>query len=129
MKRRLLLIGLAAGGLMLSGSASAQTNYVGEVRLFGFNFCPVGWLPADGQTLPISQYVPLFSLYGTTYGGDGTKTFKLPDLQGRAPAGVSATESWGTAYGSINPAPGPAKGRFLSMTWCVAYLGVFPPRN
>ena len=49
----------------------------------GYTFCPRGWAEADGQLLPISQYTALFSLYGTTYGGDGRTTFALPDLRGR----------------------------------------------
>jgi len=53
--------------------------------MFGFNFAPNGWQLCNGQTLPISQYAALFSLLGTTYGGNGTTTFQLPNLQSRAP--------------------------------------------
>lgn len=60
-------------------------QYLGEIRMVGFNFAPVGWALCAGQTLPIQQYAALFSLLGTTYGGNGTSTFQLPDLQGRAP--------------------------------------------
>ena len=59
--------------------------YVGEIRLVGFNFAPVGWALCNGQTLPISQYETLFNLIGTTYGGDGQTTFNLPNLQSRIP--------------------------------------------
>jgi microcystin-dependent protein len=59
--------------------------FVGEIRLFGFNFAPVGWAMCQGQLLPISQNTALFSLLGTTYGGNGTSTFALPDLRGRVP--------------------------------------------
>lgn len=59
--------------------------YVGEIRMFGGNFAPVGWMFCQGQTLPISENEVLFQLIGTTYGGDGQETFNLPDLQGRAP--------------------------------------------
>jgi microcystin-dependent protein len=59
--------------------------YVGEIRMFGGNFAPVGWMFCAGQQLPISQYETLFNLIGTTYGGDGQQTFNLPDLQGRTP--------------------------------------------
>jgi microcystin-dependent protein len=59
--------------------------YVGEIRMFGGNFAPVGWMFCSGQTLPISEYETLFNLIGTTYGGDGQETFNLPDLQGRLP--------------------------------------------
>ncbi len=57
--------------------------FLGEIRVFGFNFAPRGWLQCNGQTLAISQYAALFSLLGTTYGGNGTSTFQLPNLQGR----------------------------------------------
>lgn len=59
--------------------------YIGEIRLVGFNFAPVGWALCNGQTLSISQYEALFGLIGTTYGGDGQTTFNLPNLQGRIP--------------------------------------------
>ena len=59
--------------------------FVAEIRIFGFNFAPTGWALCDGQLLPLSQNTALFSLLGTTYGGDGKSTFALPDLQGAAP--------------------------------------------
>ncbi len=59
--------------------------FVAEIRIFPFNFAPKGWAFCDGQLLPISQNTALFSLLGTTYGGDGKSTFALPDLQGSAP--------------------------------------------
>jgi microcystin-dependent protein len=59
--------------------------FVAEIRIFPFNFAPKGWAFCDGQILPLSQNTALFSLLGTTYGGDGKSNFALPDLQGRAP--------------------------------------------
>src|SRR5689334_20029877 len=59
--------------------------FVAEIRIFPFNFAPKGWAFCDGQILPISQNTALFSLLGTTYGGDGKSTFGLPDMQGNAP--------------------------------------------
>jgi microcystin-dependent protein len=59
--------------------------YVGEIRMFGGNFAPAGWMFCDGQLLPISENETLFNLIGTTYGGDGQSTFALPDLRGRLP--------------------------------------------
>jgi microcystin-dependent protein len=56
--------------------------FVAEIRIFPFNFAPKGWAFCDGQLLPLSQNTALFSLLGTTYGGDGKSTFALPDLQG-----------------------------------------------
>jgi microcystin-dependent protein len=60
-------------------------QYLGEIRMVGFNFAPVGWALCNGQTLSISANAALFALLGTTYGGNGTTTFCLPDLQGRVP--------------------------------------------
>ncbi len=64
--------------------------YIGEIRMFGGNFAPFGWALCNGQLLSISENEALFSLIGTTYGGDGQSTFALPNLQGRIPihAGV-----------------------------------------
>ena len=59
--------------------------FVAEIRIFPFNFPPTGWAFCDGQLMPISQNTALFSLLGTTYGGDGKVTFALPDMQGTAP--------------------------------------------
>lgn len=59
--------------------------FVAEIRIFTFNFPPKGWAGCDGQLLPLSQNTALFSLLGTTYGGNGMSNFALPDLQGRAP--------------------------------------------
>src|ERR1700759_3592431 len=59
--------------------------FVAEIRIFPFNFAPKGWAFCDGQILPLSQNTALFSLLGTTYGGDGQSTFALPGLQGSAP--------------------------------------------
>lgn len=61
--------------------------FMAEIRMFPFNFAPKGWLPCDGRLLSISQNTALFSLLGTTYGGDGRSTFGLPDLMGRTPMG------------------------------------------
>ena len=61
-------------------------QFVGEIRIFGFDFAPAGgWAFCDGQLLPLSQNTALFSLLGTVYGGDGKSTFALPNLQDRAP--------------------------------------------
>jgi microcystin-dependent protein len=58
--------------------------FVAEIRIFPFNFAPKGWAFCNGQLLPLSQNTALFSLLGTTYGGDGKSTFALPDMQGNA---------------------------------------------
>src|SRR6185436_8189073 len=62
-----------------------STPFMGELRIVSFNFAPRGWAFANGQFLPINQNQALFSLLGTTYGGNGQTTFALPNLQGRIP--------------------------------------------
>ena len=61
------------------------TPFIGEIRIFAGSFAPTGWAMCDGQLVPIAQNIALFSLIGTTYGGNGQTTFALPDLRGRAP--------------------------------------------
>ncbi|WP_202393922.1 phage tail protein [Flavobacterium sp. HBTb2-11-1] len=63
-------------------------GYLGEIRLFGGNFAPRGWAFCNGATIDIANNDALYALLGTTYGGDGQNTFKLPDLQGRVPVGT-----------------------------------------
>jgi microcystin-dependent protein len=73
--------------LPLPAAACSPDSYLGTICAFGFNFCPQGYLPADGRLIQISQNTALFSLLGTTYGGNGTSTFALPDLRGRSLVG------------------------------------------
>ena len=81
------LVGAALSASMLTAAptAQAQEPFIGNIGAFGFNFCPRGWATLDGQILPINQNQALFSLLGTTYGGDGRTSFALPDLRGRVP--------------------------------------------
>ena len=79
--------------------------FIGSMSLVAFNFAPQGWMFCQGQILPISQYTALFALIGTTYGGDGTTNFKLPNLTG----------------------PTDASGATLN--WMIAIVGIFPPRD
>ena len=71
-----------------STALAAAEPFIGEIMMNGANFCPRGWANLDGQLLPSSQNHTLFSLLGTTYGGDGRTTFGLPDLRGRVPLHV-----------------------------------------
>jgi microcystin-dependent protein len=71
--------------------------YIGEIRMFGGNFNPNGWMFCEGATLPISENEPLFQLIGTTYGGDGEETFNLPNLASRVPIHMG-TGPDGTTY-------------------------------
>ena len=79
---------LMAATLMLTlfqNKTNAQENYIGEIRMVAFNYAPQGWAKCEGQLLPIAQNQALFALLGTTYGGNGTTNFALPDLRGRVP--------------------------------------------
>ena len=78
--------------------------YIGEIRTFGFNFAPKSWATCSGQLVSIAQNTALFSILGTTYGGNGTTTFALPDLRGRAPI------HWGTGVGLANVSLGQVGG-------------------
>ncbi|MEH3054311.1 MAG: tail fiber protein [Patulibacter minatonensis] len=72
-------------------------QYMSELRLFPYGFAPKGWAYCEGQSLPIPKWNALFSLLGTAYGGDGIRTFNLPDLRGRAALGAG-TDQAGTTY-------------------------------
>jgi microcystin-dependent protein len=78
--------------------------FLGEIKLASFNFAPKGWALCNGQTLPVNQNQALFSLLGTTYGGDGVSTFKLPDLRGRVPVHVGQGIPWGGVGGEAQHA-------------------------
>jgi microcystin-dependent protein len=86
--------------------ARAQAEpFIGQIATFGFNFCPNGWAPLNGQLLPINQNQPLFALIGTYYGGNGTTNFALP-------TGKPIFTATGFPF-----------------TQCIALLGIFPSRN
>ena len=78
--------------------------FLAEIRMFGFNFPPRGWAFCDGQILPINQNQSLYSLLGTTYGGDGRTSFGLPDLRSRVPIHVGAGHTLGQKAGAEAPA-------------------------
>ena len=75
-----------------------SSPYVGEIRMFGGNFAPAGWAMCQGQLMPISQNDTLFTLIGTTYGGDGQETFGIPNLSGRAPMHMGQGPSISQSY-------------------------------
>jgi len=81
--------------------------FIGEIRAFGFNFAPIGWAQCNGQVMPIDKNQALFTVLGTTYGGDGRTTFALPDLR---TSGIPA---------------GPG----ITVLYCIALRGIFPPRE
>ncbi|MFD0588766.1 phage tail protein [Paenibacillus sp. GCM10027627] len=73
--------------------------FVGQIQAFPYNRIPRGWFPCNGQLLPIQTYQVLFSLLGTAYGGDGIRTFGLPNLNGRVPVGVGSVTTLGEKGG------------------------------
>jgi microcystin-dependent protein len=84
-----LTLAVSSAVLGTPQAAHAQSEpLLGQIAVFGFNFCPRGWAATEGQLLAINQNTALFSLLGTTYGGDGVTTFGLPDLRGRSMIGV-----------------------------------------
>jgi microcystin-dependent protein len=89
-----------------------SSPYVGEIRMGGWNFAPVGWAMCNGQLLPISENPTLFQLIGTTYGGDGMNTFALPDLRGRLPvhqgSGLTIGQAGGTETVTLQATQVPA---------------------
>jgi microcystin-dependent protein len=84
-----LVFACLAGGLSPLRAQDAGAPYLGQIMLVAFNYAPVGWMECNGQLLSISQNQALFALLGTTYGGNGTTTFALPDLRGRVPVHAS----------------------------------------
>src|SRR5437868_14582547 len=134
-----------------------SSPFVGEIRMFGGNFAPVGWAFCDGALVPISENDTLFNLIGTTYGGDGQENFALPDLQGRIPlhAGkgpnVSQTYQLGEAAGveqvtlsvnqmpshthavigtsDIGTDPGPSDDTLATSSLLKLYVGIAPDSN
>ena len=103
-----------------------STPFLGETRTFSFNFPPKGWALCNGQLLPINQNQALFSLLGTTYGGDGRVNFALPNLQGRVPMhfgnGLSLGQSGGEASHTLSVAELPAHTHTLRGTSDTARL-------
>ncbi len=83
--RKIRLLILLLFSCFSSQFSSAQDSYVGEIRMFAGNYAPVGWAFCDGSLVPISENETLYTIIGTTYGGDGQMTFALPDLRGRLP--------------------------------------------
>lgn len=103
--------------------------FIGEIMLFAGNYCPQGYLPAQGQILSIAQNTALFSILGTTYGGDGRTNFALPNLQGRSAIGsgygaglspVQLGETVGTEQVTLNSAQLPAHSHSASTSVSVA---------
>ena len=112
--------------------------FLAEIRMFAGNFAPKGWARCDGQLLPINQHHALFALLGTTYGGNGTTTFALPDLRGRVPMHMGTGPGLGphpqgemSGGETVSPASGEPSVRTTARTvlnFIIALEGVFPSR-
>ncbi len=131
------------------GSGSIGAGLIGQIHAFAGNFSPNGSMTCEGQLLQISDYTALFTVIGTTYGGDGVTTFALPDLRGRTPVGTGSapglpTITIGQAFGAETVALAPANlpvemggsaapisnyGPSLGITFAIATGGIFPSRN
>ena len=106
--------------------------FLSEIRIMSFNFAPKGWALCNGQFLPINQNQALFSLLGTTYGGDGMVNFALPDLRGRIPIHMGNGHTLGGKGGeqahtlSINEVPTHVHGTTVSQSLALAGTGTTP---
>lgn len=91
--------------------------FIGELRLMSFTFAPKGWAECNGQLLPINQNQPLFSLFGTMYGGDGRVNFGLPDLRGRVPIHIGSRyiqgQKLGEEFHTLTQSEMPAHNHFI----------------
>ncbi|MDX6614752.1 MAG: hypothetical protein QOD75_3938 [Blastocatellia bacterium] len=107
-------------------SGGGAEPFLGEGRLFAFDFAPSGWASCNGQLLRINQNQALFSLLGTTYGGNGQTTFALPDLRGAIPIHTDPLVL-GESVNAVSPEPStePSSG-FLILNYCIALQGIFP---
>ncbi|MFD1063854.1 phage tail protein [Winogradskyella litorisediminis] len=125
--------------LGFTNSTQAQDAMIGEVKLFAGNFAPRGWAKCEGQLLAISQHTALFSILGTTYGGDGRTTFALPDLRGRVPVSSGTgpgmdsiklgQKSGGRAVNSDKATSNIKTQPTLGMHYIIALQGVYPSRS
>lgn len=106
---------------------AASDPFIGEIMMTAANYCPRGWAEANGQLLEISSNTALFSLLGTTYGGDGRTTFALPDMRSRFPSHTGGD----LRQGSASVVAGD-EGGTLGVTvlrFCIALQGIYPSRS
>ncbi len=107
--RKLVFAAAAAAALMAGSAQAAPQYYVSQIQTFAVGFCPQGWHATDGALMPIAQNVLLFSIIGTTYGGNGTTNFALPNIKMTTtapPAPVALTTCIALSNGSFG-GPGP----------------------
>jgi microcystin-dependent protein len=102
---------------------------VGEVRAFALNFTPRGWLPSNGVLLSISQNTMLFALLSSRFGGDGVRTFAVPDLSGAYPFAPQNPSDSGQKGGARAETEGNVTKPLLALRYCIALNGIFPSRR
>ena len=120
MKQHLCAAALALLAASTPATAFRGDQYVGEVRAFPFDYCPEEWAPAEGQIIPIASNVKLFSLLSTRYGGDGNKTFGLPDLRSAALVSKDLHD--------LKDRHGDPRVPVAQVRWCIALEGNWPGR-
>ncbi len=103
--------------------------FVGEIRAFGDGELPSDFLPCDGRELSIGSYLPLYSVIGATYGGDGESRFALPDLRGRVVAGAAPADGQPSSQASGRDGEDPDAIPWTAVRWGIAVAGIFPQRN
>jgi microcystin-dependent protein len=134
-----LAIGVSASFAGTAPAAAQSEPFIGQIMMTGATFCPRDWADLEGQLLPIAPNTALFSLLGTTYGGDGRTNFGLPDMRGRAALGVGAgpglRQAQQGAQGGNTPVR-TARQRATSATtptlvvrYCIALQGRYPSRS
>jgi microcystin-dependent protein len=101
--------------------------FLGEIRIFAGSYPPRGWMFCEGQTLTVQQYTALYSLLGTTYGGNGQTTFNIPDLRGRVPVGVNQNSS--QPYPSIPISQGQVVGNQYNTLTVMNFPYTFLPQT
>jgi microcystin-dependent protein len=139
----MVLVSFAVTAWFARPAEACSEPYYGQICTFAFNYCPEGFVPADGRLLTINQFQVLFALMGTTFGGDGIHNFAVPDLRGRTALGtgqgpnldpVALGQTGGndqtvTVAASTRGTPEPAgQLPWLGLTACIANTGVFPSR-
>ena len=126
---RVALTASVFASTLAAGPAFAQSEpYLGQIMLVPYTYCPMNWIEANGQQLPISSYTALFALFGTTYGGDGRTRFAVPDLRGRVPQGVSTDFAMGQTVGLAAAPLKEKQPAALTLRYCIATTGIFPSR-
>jgi microcystin-dependent protein len=129
---------IATSGVFPSQSGGAPASFLGQIATFAGNFVPGGWSLANGSLLPIATNQALFSILGTTYGGNGTTTFALPNLTGRAAVGASSSIPLGSSFGSastlltnaqVHGTPVSNYQPSLAVNYIIAVSGIFPSLN